>query len=71
MEVADIPQVITGKVVKEGLGLVIVTCVYHSLLLLSGQMFGVSSFFSIQCLVICGYVGREYEKQMLNTLQAE
>lgn len=67
VEAADVPGVITGQVVKEGLGLVIVTCVYHGLLLLSGLMFWVSSFFSIQCLVICGYVAREYEKKRFST----
>jgi len=49
-----LPQTITGQVIKEGLGLVVVTCVDHSLLLLSGPlggwMFRLSSFLSVESL---------------------
>lgn len=50
---SEVPGVVTGQVVKERLGLVIVTGISRSLFLLVGDIFRVSGFFPIQRLVVC------------------
>lgn len=54
-----VPCAITGQVIEEGLGLVIVARAVR-LLLLVGLMLWVGSFFSVLHFVICGDVGRHF-----------
>lgn len=50
-----VPGVVTGQVVKERLGLVIITRVCRSLFFLMGDIFRVSSFLPVQRLVVCPF----------------
>lgn len=55
----EVPGVVTGQVVKERLGLVVVTRVCRSLFFLVGDVFRVSSFLPVQRLVVCPFQSKE------------